>query len=55
MVIGGQVHIERNIDTTAMHLQNFRSLVDPAHPPRIRRIKRAQNLAGIALARLHPR
>ena len=41
--------------TNAAHLQHFHSLIDPANPPRIRRIKRAQNLAGIALARLHPR
>lgn len=41
--------------TSATHLQTFQSLIDPANPPRIRRIKRAQNLAGIALARLHPR
>lgn len=40
---------------SAIHLQTFHSLIDPANPPRIRRIKRAQNLAGIALARLHPR
>lgn len=40
---------------SATHLQNFQSLIDPANPPRIRRIKRAQNLAGIALARMHPR
>ena len=40
---------------SAIHLQTFQSLTDPAHPPHIRRIKRAQNLAGIALARLHPR
>lgn len=41
--------------TSTIHLQNFRSLIDEASPPHIRRIKRAQNLAGIALARLHPR
>jgi ribonuclease HI len=41
--------------TNAIHLHNFQSLIDPDNPPRIRRVKRAQNLAGIALARLHPR
>ena len=40
---------------SAIHLEDFQSLIDLANPPRIRRIKRAQNLAGIALARLHPR
>ena len=37
------------------HLNNFRALQSPPAPLRIRYIKRAQNLAGIALARLHPR
>ncbi len=37
------------------HLASFRALVAGAAPPRIRHIGRAQNLAGIALARLHPR
>jgi ribonuclease HI len=36
------------------HLETFRSLASEA-PPRIRYIKRAQNLAGVALARLHVR
>jgi len=35
------------------HLQTFRALATT--PPAIRHIKRTQNLAGIALARLHPR
>lgn len=35
------------------HLQAFRALDSPAGPPRIRYVKRSQNLAGIALARLH--
>lgn len=37
------------------HLERFRELASGAMPPRIRYIKRAQNLAGIALARLHVR
>jgi ribonuclease HI len=37
------------------HLQAFRALAAGSAPPRIRHIKRSQNLAGIALARLHPR
>jgi ribonuclease HI len=37
------------------HLEAFRALASPAAPPPVRRIKRSQNLAGIALARLHPR
>lgn len=36
------------------HLEAFRALA-AANPPRIRHIKRTQNLAGIALARLHDR
>ena len=34
------------------HLQAFRALTAVAGPPRIRRVKRTQNLAGIALAAL---
>ena len=37
------------------HLERFRALTSKAGPPRIRYIKRTQNLAGIALARLHAR
>jgi ribonuclease HI len=37
------------------HWQDFRSMVQSPSPPRIRFIRRSQNLAGIALARLHPR
>lgn len=37
------------------HLETFRSLTSGAKPPPIRHIKRSQNLAGIALARLHGR
>jgi ribonuclease HI len=37
------------------HLETFRALVPAAGAPRIRHIKRSQNLAGIALARLHYR
>lgn len=40
--------------TAAVHLDRFRELAGDA-PPRIRYVKRAQNLAGIALARLHDR
>lgn len=39
----------------AQHLAAFRALVGEGPAPRIRHIGRAQNLAGIALARLHPR
>lgn len=103
VVIGGQIHIERNLghgtsmdaewlaliqalrlaqrldasdivllgDSAAVvgqangmlrcrraslaHCDTFRALIGAANPPRIRHIKRSQNLAGIALARLHPR
>lgn len=36
--------------STVRHLQAFRELTADAAPPRIRRIRRTQNLAGIALA-----
>lgn len=39
----------------ADHLAVFRALVGEGPPPRIRHIKRSQNLAGIALARRQPR
>ncbi len=35
----------------AAHLATFRALVGTGPPPRIRHVKRTQNLAGIALAR----
>lgn len=37
------------------HLPVFRALVPDTGRLRIRHVKRTQNLAGIALARLHPR
>ena len=37
--------------TNMQHLENFHALLGGATPPRIRYIKRNQNLAGIALAR----
>jgi ribonuclease HI len=39
----------------AGHLATCRQLAGDGPPPRIRHVGRAQNLAGIALARLHPR
>ena len=39
----------------AAHLAVFRALVGDGPAPRVRHIGRAQNLAGIALAKLHPR
>lgn len=39
----------------ARHLATFREIAAEGRAPRIRHIGRAQNLAGIALARLHPR
>jgi len=41
--------------TAAKHMAAFRELAGNGPPPRIRHIGRAQNLAGIALARRHPR
>lgn len=38
-----------------VHLERFRALASAGSPPRVRYIKRSQNLAGIALARLHGR
>ena len=37
------------------HFERFRVLASTAAPPRVRHVKRSQNLAGIALARLHDR
>jgi ribonuclease HI len=37
------------------HLHAFQELAATAPRPRIRHVKRSRNLAGIALARLHPR
>ena len=39
----------------AAHLAAFRDLAGTGPAPRVRHIGRAQNLAGIALAKLHPR
>lgn len=39
----------------ARHLAAFRDLAGSGPLPRVRHIGRAQNLAGIALAKLHPR
>ena len=39
----------------ARHLAAFRAELEAAPVPRIRHTGRAQNLAGIALGRLHPR
>lgn len=39
----------------ADHLRAFHALAAPSRPLRVRYVKRSQNLAGIALARLHPR
>ena len=41
--------------SSLQHLNEFRALLVGMDPPRIRYIKRSQNLAGIALARLHDR
>ena len=41
--------------TAAQYLAMFRDIADGGCAPRIRHVGRSQNLAGIALARLHPR
>jgi ribonuclease HI len=38
-----------------LHLEAFRALAEGGPAPRIRYVRRTQNLAGIALARLHGR
>ena len=42
-------------DAGRAHLQAFRALVPGDDQPRVRHIKRSQNLAGIALAKVHSR
>jgi len=37
------------------HRDAFRALIGDGPAPRLRYVRRAQNLAGIALAKLHPR
>lgn len=41
--------------TAVRHLAAFRALAGDGPMPRVRHVTRAQNLAGIALARQHPR
>lgn len=41
--------------SAAEHYARFRALLGTGPEPRVRYIKRSQNLAGIALARRHPR
>lgn len=62
VLIGDAAGIIRQTNGTAKcpgagigHLERFRALASEARPPHIRYIKRSQNLAGIALARLHGR
>ena len=39
----------------ARHLDRFRAMAGEGGPPRVRQVKRSQNLAGIALERLRAR
>jgi len=48
----GTVRCDRS---AAPHLARFRSLAGPDALPLVRYIRRAQNLAGIVLAKRHPR
>lgn len=41
--------------SAAHHLARFLSIAGSASPPPVRHIRRSQNLAGIALAKRHPR
>jgi ribonuclease HI len=54
-VVGPATGMVKCRGSAIRHLETFRTLAAAASPPRIRHIKRSQNLAGIALARLHPR
>ncbi len=54
-VIGRANGMQAARGTAAQHLATFRALAGAGPAPRIRHIGRSQNLAGIALARLHPR
>ena len=54
-VVGPASGAARCPGTARHHLESFRALAAGAEWPRIRHVRRAQNLAGIALARLHPR
>ena len=54
-VIGAANGIARARGDAIRHWQAYRALVGDHPPPRVRHIRRAQNLAGIALARLHGR
>lgn len=45
----------RGRGTAVDHLEAFQALALAGSTPRVRYVKRSQNLAGIALARLHPR
>jgi len=53
-VIGPASGTVRCRGAAAGHLEAFRDLAG-TRVPRLRYVKRSQNLAGIALARLHPR
>jgi len=54
-VVGPASGIAKCGGGASAHLEAFRMLAGAESPPPVRYIKRSQNLAGIALARLHPR
>jgi ribonuclease HI len=54
-VVGQANGTQKCSGPNADHLLAFRALLPSIEAPRVRYVKRAQNLAGIALARLHPR
>lgn len=55
-IIGqAQVALQTGTAALAGHAATFLSLAQKSPPSRVRWIKRAQNLAGIALAARHPR
>lgn len=54
-VIGQVNGTAKRRDAARRHLAEYLALASAGPPPRIRYIKRTQNLAGIALSRLHLR
>ena len=54
-VIGPAMGTARCRGQAIRHLREYQALVGSAPPPLVRYVKRTQNLAGIALAQLHPR
>jgi len=54
-VIGQATGLATCRGSALRHLEAFRAMASVGPPPRVRYIKRSQNLAGIALSRMHER